>query len=105
MDQDAGAIAHQLVGTHGAAVVDVLEDLERLGDDRVGLVSLDVGHEAQAAGVMLLRGVVQAIAAQVIQLFVLVVAEGRRGMRGARAGGHVVLRRHSHTLSVNSSWE
>jgi hypothetical protein len=29
LDQDTGAVAHQRVGTHGATVVDVLEDLQR----------------------------------------------------------------------------
>jgi hypothetical protein len=28
LDQDTGAVAHQRVGTHGAAMVDVLEDLQ-----------------------------------------------------------------------------
>ena len=53
LDQDAGAVAHQLVGADRAAVVEVLEDLQALLDDVVRLAALDVGHEADAAGVVL----------------------------------------------------
>ena len=35
LDQDAGAVAHQLVGADGAAMVEVLEDLQALLDDGV----------------------------------------------------------------------
>jgi hypothetical protein len=35
LDQDTRAVAHQLVGTHGAAVVEVLQDLQRLLHDVV----------------------------------------------------------------------
>ena len=59
LDQDARAVAHQLVGADGAAVVEVLQDLEALHDDRVRLEALDVGHEADAAGVLLVGGVIQ----------------------------------------------
>ena len=60
LDQDAGAVAHQLVGADRAAVVEVLEDLQALLDDGVGLVALDVGDEADAAGVVFVGRVVQA---------------------------------------------
>jgi hypothetical protein len=33
LDQDAGAVAHQLVGTHRTPVVQVLQDLQALLDD------------------------------------------------------------------------
>ena len=61
LDQDARPVAHQLVGTHRAAVVEVLENLQALLDDAVGLLPLDVGDEADAAGVMLAARVVQAL--------------------------------------------
>ena len=35
LDQDAGAVAHQRIGADRAAVVEVLEDLQALLDDRV----------------------------------------------------------------------
>ena len=60
LDQDAGAVAHQAVGADRAAVVQVLEDLQTLGDDRVRLVAGDMGHEADAAGIVLVRRVVEA---------------------------------------------
>jgi hypothetical protein len=66
LDQDAGAVAHQLVGAHRAAVVQVLQDLQRMGDDGVALLALDVRHEADAAGVVLMRRVVQAGVLQVL---------------------------------------
>ena len=45
LDQDAGAVAHQLVGADRAAVVEVLEDLQSLLDDSVGLLALDVSDD------------------------------------------------------------
>ena len=62
LDQDAGAVAHQLVGADRAAVVEVLQDLQALLDDRVRLSALDVGDEADAAGVVLVDRTVQALA-------------------------------------------
>ena len=62
LDQDAGAVALQRVGAGRAAVREVLEDRRALRDDRVALLALDVGDEAQAARVVLVRGVVQTLA-------------------------------------------
>jgi hypothetical protein len=45
----------------GAAVVEVLQHLDRLLDDPVRLVSLDVDHEALAARIVLVARVVQAL--------------------------------------------
>ena len=53
------------IGTDGAAVVEVLEDLQTLLDDAVRLLALDVGHEAHAARVMFIGGRVQAVFLQV----------------------------------------
>ena len=61
LDQDAGAVAHQLVGAHGAAMVQVFQDLQPLLDDGVALLALDVRDEADAAGVMLVGGRIQAV--------------------------------------------
>ena len=60
LDQDAGAVAHQLVGADRAAMVEVLEDLQALLDDGVRFAAGDVGDEADAAGVVLVGGRVQA---------------------------------------------
>jgi len=51
--EDARAVAHQRVGTDGAPVVEVAQDLETLLDDLVALLALDVGDEADTAGVVL----------------------------------------------------
>ncbi|CPO01337.1 Uncharacterised protein [Bordetella pertussis] len=61
LDQDAGAVAHQLVGAHGAAVIQVFQDLQALLDDGVALAALDMGHEADATGVVLVVRVIQAL--------------------------------------------
>ena len=60
LDQDACAVAHQLVGADRAAMVEVLEDLQALRHDVVRAPALDVRDEAHAAGVVLAGGVVQA---------------------------------------------
>ncbi|MNV17656.1 hypothetical protein D3C71_1084490 [compost metagenome] len=52
LDQDAGAVAHQRVGTHRATVVDVFQNLQSLRHDVVALDALDVGHKPEAAGVV-----------------------------------------------------
>jgi hypothetical protein len=61
LDHDAGAVAHQRVGTDGAAMFEVLQDQQTLLDDRVRLFTLDVGDEADAAGVMLVGFAIQAV--------------------------------------------
>ncbi len=66
LDQDAGAVAHQLVGAHCAAVVEVFEDLQALLDDGVALLALDVGDEADAAGVVLVGAGIQAMLLQML---------------------------------------
>ena len=59
LDQDAGAIAAQGIGPHGAAMVEVLQDQQRLLDECVTRLALDVRDESHAAGVVLPAGVVQ----------------------------------------------
>ena len=54
------AVTHQLVGPDRAAVVEVGEDLQPLLDDAMRAQALDVGHEANAAGVVFVRRLVQA---------------------------------------------
>ena len=62
LDQDARAVALQRVGAGGAPMRQVFEDPEALGDDRVAFLALDVRDEAEAARVVLVRGVVHALA-------------------------------------------
>ena len=61
LQQDAGAVAGVRLAAAGAPVEQVDEDLQRLLDDRVRGASLDVHDEADAAGVVLVGGVVQAL--------------------------------------------
>ena len=61
LDQDACAVALQRVGADGAAMGEVLEDEQPLLDDGVVPGALDVGDEADAAGVVFVGGVVQTL--------------------------------------------
>ncbi len=88
LDQDAGAVAHQLVGADGATVVEVGQDAQALLDDAVGALALDVGHETDTAGIVFMRRAVQAMGRSGDERL-----GGRRwdGLRGRL--GHGVLQR------------
>jgi hypothetical protein len=49
------------VGADGAPVVEVLQDLQALLDDRVALVALDMGDKADAAGIVFVGRIVQTL--------------------------------------------
>jgi len=66
LQQNAGAVAHELVGAHGTAVVEVGQYLQALLHHGVAFLPLDVGHKAHATGVVLVRRVVQAVLAQLV---------------------------------------
>ena len=59
LEQHAGAVAGVDLAAAGATVVEVLQDLDGLLEDAVGLAPLDVDHEADAAGVVLELRVVE----------------------------------------------
>jgi hypothetical protein len=61
LDQDARAVARVLLAAARAAVFEVDENLERLLDDLVRAAALEVNDEAHAAGVVLVRRVVQTL--------------------------------------------
>ena len=61
LDEDAGPVAGVLLGAHRPAVLEVAEHLERLLHDVVRGPSLQVDHEAEAAGVLLVLGIVEAL--------------------------------------------
>ena len=90
LDQDAGAVARVDLGAAGAAVVQVLEHLDRLLDDPVRLLALDVDHESLATGVVLVARVVEPLFRRRAQLHRLVRKHARRcvgsawGSRAAR---------------------
>jgi hypothetical protein len=76
LDQDAGAVTHQLVGTDCAPVVEVLQDLEGVLDDGVGLGAADVGNKTHTTGIVFVAGGVQAVLFQMLDF----VSGCRHGM-------------------------
>ena len=60
LHEDAGAVTGVGIGAGGATVFEVDEQVEGRRDDGVRAVALDVGDEADAAGVVLVGGAVQA---------------------------------------------
>ena len=61
LDEDARPVPGVDLAAAGAAVQEVLEDGEGLAHDGVGLSPLDVHDEADAAGVVLVSGIVEAL--------------------------------------------
>src|SRR5262245_13735620 len=74
LNEDAGAVARVGFASAGAAVQQVEEHLQPLLDDPVRLATLDVDDETDAAGVVLIAGIV----------------EGERPWRGGRHGLPVI---------------
>ena len=58
LNQDARAIAGFRIAAAGAAMRQVDQDLQPLRDDLVRLLALDVDHEANTAGVVLVARIV-----------------------------------------------
>ena len=58
LNEDAGAVAGVDLAPAGAAMLQVFQDLQRLTHDRVRLPAFDVDDEADAAGVVLVLGIV-----------------------------------------------
>ena len=61
LHEHAGAVAGVGLGTAGAAVIEIHEDLQALLHDLVGLAALDVDDEADAAGVVLELRIVETL--------------------------------------------
>src|SRR5205085_7015922 len=61
LDEDAGTVAKQRVVSGRTAMGEVLQDLKTLSEDRVALLALDVRDESEAAGVVLVRRIVQSL--------------------------------------------
>ncbi len=61
LDEDAGAVAGVLLAAAGAAVFQVVQDLQTVADDVVRLPIFQIDDEADAAGVVLVARVVQAL--------------------------------------------
>ena len=63
LDQEAGAVAGLRIAAAGTAVLEVLEHLDALVDDACERVAVDVRDEADAAGVVLVRRIVEPLRA------------------------------------------
>ena len=61
LDQAAGAVANQRIGTDRAAMVEVDQNLQALANDLVRFLALDIGDEAHAACIVLVARVVEAL--------------------------------------------
>ncbi len=61
LHQDAGAVARARVGADRAAVLQIAQDGERVLDQLLRLAALDVGDEADAAGILLERRIVKSL--------------------------------------------
>jgi hypothetical protein len=61
LDQDAGAVAHQLVSAHCAPMVQIFENFQTLLNNRMAFMPLDVGHKTDATGIVLVRTGVQTV--------------------------------------------
>ena len=61
LNEDAGAITRARIGPAGAAVPKVDEHLQPLPDYRVRFRALDVGDQADATGVVLVRRIVKTL--------------------------------------------
>ena len=58
LDEHAGAVSGLRVAAAGAAMGEVHQNLDSLDDDVVRLAAFDIGHEANAAGIAFLAGIV-----------------------------------------------
>src|SRR5579883_289176 len=61
LDEDAGAVAGVFLAAAGAAMLQILENLQRIADDVVRLTVLQVDDEADAAGIVFVARVVETL--------------------------------------------
>ena len=66
LNQDTGAIAHQLIRAHSPPVVQVFENLQGTAHNAVAALPPNMGHKTDTASVMLIRPAVQTIRLQVL---------------------------------------
>src|SRR5207237_583301 len=100
LDQDPGAVAHERVRAHRAAVVEVHQDLEAGLDHLVGFAALDIGHEAHAARVMLVRRIVQTLPEEPHSL--VLNSRTRNAKRGPTRAERTASRKGAH---LAGKWE
>jgi hypothetical protein len=68
LNQQACTVAHEFVSAHCAPMIQVFKDLQALLHDGVTLFALDVCHESDTAGVVLMGRVVQTLLLEVVSL-------------------------------------
>ena len=61
LDQHACTIAGLGIGADCAAVFEVLQNLQAVGDDLMALEVVDVGDETDAAGIVLMSGIIESM--------------------------------------------
>ncbi len=61
LDQDARAVAERGIGADGTAMLEIAQHRQRVRDDAVRLLALEVGDEADATGIAFVGGVEQAL--------------------------------------------
>ncbi len=57
--QNAGAVAGARIGTDRAAMLEIDQDRQRILDDLMRLAAFDIGDEADAAGILVERGIIE----------------------------------------------
>ena len=92
LHQNAGAVAGARIGTDRAAMLEIAEDGERVLDQLMRLAALDVGDEADPAGILLERGIVKALRRR--QPGVCAVGIARRRAFAARSLAPALSRAH-----------
>ena len=58
LNQDAGTVTLQRVGTHGTSMIEVLQDQQTLLDDTMAFLPLEMGHKAYTTSIVLVGWVV-----------------------------------------------
>ena len=61
LNQNARPIAHQRIGANRAPMVEIAKNEQALADDLVGFAALDMGDKTNAAGVVFVSGIVEAL--------------------------------------------
>ena len=89
LNQDARTVPHEFVGAYRTPVVQVFENLERVGHDAVALLTPDMGHKTHTASIMLVAGRIQAVVLKVLDFgngrhgALLKIYKGRKAYRTA----------------------
>src|SRR5439155_2989702 len=86
----AGAVAGARIGANRAAMLEIAEDVHRVGDDLMRLLALDIGDEADAAGILLQRGIVETLGGRPPVVFApRILVQRLRRFRGRGRRQHI----------------